>query len=74
MREEARQEIEKPAPKRKTFTSSAVKARYNAKTYKQYAFSLRLDSDSELIAEIEKAKEQGISPTDFVRNLYLKNR
>lgn len=72
MSEDSKQVIEKPAAKRKTVTSSAVKARYNAKTYKRYTFSLRVDSDFELISEIEKAIENGSSPTEFVRSLYQK--
>lgn len=51
-------------------TSTAVKARYNEKTYSQYTFSLRKDTDSELIAYIEAQKAQGLSTAQIIRQLY----
>ena len=41
-------------PKRKTTTSSAVKMKYNQKTYTQYAFNVR--TDGELYKKIEEFK------------------
>ena len=52
--------------RRKTTTSTEVKNRWNAKTYKRYQVSLRKDEDAELIRAVEKLKER-IGPTDFFR-------
>lgn len=38
---------------RKTTTSTEVKNRWNAKTYKRYQVSLRKDEDSDLIQFVE---------------------
>ena len=51
---------------RKTTTSTEVKNRWNAKTYKRYQVSLRKDEDAELIRAVEKLKER-IGPTDIFR-------
>ena len=51
-------------------TSTEVKARYNEKTYKQYTFSLRKDTDIEIIDYIESQKAQGLSAADIIRQLY----
>lgn len=56
--------------KRKTHTSTEVKKRYNDKTYTRFQISLRKDDDAELIAYIEEQKQNGISVTEIVRNLY----
>lgn len=56
--------------KRKTFTSSAVKKRYNDKTYKHYSINFRYDSDAELIAFIEAGRETGAAPSDTLRALF----
>ncbi|MCM1334278.1 MAG: hypothetical protein NC237_04420 [Eubacterium sp.] len=60
--------------KRKTHTSSAVKARYNAKTYARYMMTLRRVEDREIIAAIEAAKAEGIAPTEFFRAIYKKQK
>ena len=39
-------------------TSTAVKARWNAKTYRRYVINLRYDSDMSLIKYLEKNKER----------------
>jgi len=52
--------------KRKTTTSSAVKRRYNAKTYRVFSASLRLDTDAELIEWIEKHRDS-YSIADIMR-------
>ena len=44
--------------KRKTTTSTEVKARYNAKVYKRYQVYLRQDDDADLIQLIEENKER----------------
>ena len=56
--------------KRKTTTSSAVKKRYNSKTYNQYTFSLRKDDNADLISYIENQKAKGLSAADVIRKLY----
>lgn len=60
--------------KRKTYTSSAVKQRYNKKVYR--AITIRLKK--ELVSEWEEAlKEDEIPKAEFVRsaiNQYLENR
>lgn len=42
---------------RKTTTSSEVKNRWNAKTYKRYQVSLRKDDDADLIAFVDAIKD-----------------
>ena len=51
---------------RKTTTSSEVKNRWNAKTYKRYQVSLRKDDDANLIAFVESVKDT-IGVTDIFR-------
>lgn len=58
--------------KRKTTTSSEVKARYNKKTYVQYTASFRKDEDEDLINLIEKERGSGLSTTDVFRKLLRK--
>ena len=53
--------------KRKTHTSTAVKNRYNAKTYRQFSFKLRNVEDSELIAEIEALRADGMSDSALIK-------
>ena len=60
--------------KRKTHTSNEVKKRYNDKTYTRFQLSLRKDEDTELIAYIEQAKQNGESVTEAIRKLYKKNK
>lgn len=55
--------------KRKTVTSSAVKQRYNKKTYVQYAIKLRKIEDKEIIDLIENEKSKGFGITDAIKNL-----
>lgn len=60
--------------KRKTKTSSAVKNRYNKKTYKSINVSLK----KELVAEWENViKKDNLSKAEFIRraiNQYLENK
>ncbi len=42
--------------KRKTYTSTEVKTRYNKKTYVQYSIKLRRVEDADIINLIEKEK------------------
>ena len=55
--------------KRKTKTSTEVKAKYNAKTYKRYTINLRTDTDFALIAKIEENQSLGISPSATIKSL-----
>lgn len=51
----------------KTKTSTEVKNRWNAKTYKRYTLSLRKESDTEYISFIEQCKKQDIGVTELVK-------
>ena len=55
--------------KRKTYTSSEVKKRYNDKTYKKYSINLRKVEDSDIIRLIEAEKEKGFGTTEAIKNL-----
>ncbi len=52
--------------KRKTHTSSEVKQRWKAKTYKAYQVNLRKDEDAELIEFVESLKGK-IGTSDIFR-------
>lgn len=54
------------AAKRKTFTSSEVKNRWNAKTYKRIAIQLRKDTDEYYITAVEELKNQ-YKPTEIFK-------
>lgn len=58
--------------KRKTYTSTEVKARYNKKTYKNYNVNFRVNEDADIIQKIEKEKESGASTTEAFRKLLRK--
>lgn len=58
--------------KRKTTTSSEVKARYNKKTYVQYTVSFRRDTDEDIIEKVETEKSMGLSTADAFRKLIRK--
>ena len=51
---------------RKTTTSTEVKNRWNAKTYKRYQISLRKDDDADLITFVESIKDT-VGVTDIFR-------
>ena len=55
--------------KRKTYTTSEVKKRYNDKTYQRYQLALRKVEDADLINRIEKEKASGLSTTEAIKNL-----
>lgn len=59
-------------PKRKTHTSTAVKARYDKKTYKKYTFSLRLVNDAELIKAVEALREPEESDSALIKKILYK--
>ena len=61
--------MEELKPKRKTFTSSAVKKRYNDKTYNAYALKFRKVEDADIINFFETSKANGITPAEAVRQL-----
>lgn len=48
-------------------TSTAVKARWNEKTYKRYQIYLRQEEDAELIAYIEQRKAAGNGTSEIFR-------
>lgn len=54
-------------PKRKTHTSTAVKARYNAKTYKQYSVAFRYDDDKDLLNRIDAFLVNGYSAAQAIK-------
>ncbi len=56
-------------PKRKTHTSSAVKMRYNAKTYRKFTLTLRVDNpaDAELIDAIDREIINGRSQSEAIK-------
>ena len=51
-------------------TSYEVRRRWDKENYKMDSIRLRYDRDAKLIQAIEDAKEQGISPTEYIRNLF----
>ena len=63
---------EESRPKRKTHTSSAVKTRYNKKTYQQYSVKLRKVEDASIIELIEAEKAKGHSTSEAIKNLIAK--
>ena len=62
--------------KRKTVTSSEVKARWITKAYQRYMVNLRKEDDSDLIEYIERRKTSGDGTTDIFREAVeeLKNK
>ena len=48
----------------------AANRRYDEKTYKSYHFLLRREEDSEIIADIEDAKEHGINKREWLNALF----
>ena len=50
----------------------AANSRYDAKTYKRVIFTLRLQDDADIIADIEAARSQGISLRAWLHDLYYK--
>lgn len=56
-------------PKRKTHTSSAVKMRYNAKTYRKFTLTLRMDNpaDAALIDAIDREIVNGRSQSEAIK-------
>ena len=59
-------------PKRKTYTSSAVKKRWNNKTYTRFTFSLRKVEDAEIIEIINREKENSSGTTEAIKRLILR--
>ena len=59
------------AEKRKTRTSTEVKARWNEKTYVRYSVALRKLEDEKIIRAIEALKEKGLQTTDAIKTLIL---
>lgn len=59
-------------PKRKTHTSTAVKARYDKKTYKRYLCNLRLSDDAELIKAVEALRDPEESDSALIKKILYK--
>lgn len=55
--------------RRKTRTSSAVKKRYNDKTYKAYTLTLRKVEDKSVIDRIEAKKAEGYKTSEAIKAL-----
>lgn len=53
-------------------TSSEVKARWKKANYAEYHVNLRKDTDSELIALVERRKHNGESTTEVFRDALQK--
>jgi len=58
-----------PTTRRRTHTSNEVKARYNKKTYQQYAFKLRKIEDAATIEKIEAERSKGYSASEAIKRL-----
>lgn len=59
--------------KKKPRTSSAVKRRYNDKTYKRVTLFLRKVEDEDVINYLKTIKDRdGISPSQFMKDLVRK--
>ena len=43
---------------------------YHEKNYTRVYLYFQNEKDADLIAEMEKSKEEGISPTEYVRKLF----
>lgn len=56
-----------PETKRKTTTSTAVKRRYNDKTYKRFFADIRIEDYDEIDAFV---RSKGWSKAEFVRAAY----
>lgn len=59
--------------KRKTHTSSEVKARYNKKTYKSYNVNFRKIEDADIIDTIETEKAKGFTTSEAFKRLLRKD-
>lgn len=53
--------------KRKTYTSTEVKQRWEAKTYKKYLVRMRQEEDAGLIDYIEDRKKAGENTSDIFK-------
>ena len=47
-------------------------AKYENKTYKTYNMRFRIEEDSDIIEDIERAKGNGLSYREWLRNIYDK--
>lgn len=64
------QVIEGPAQGERANAATRAKMKYNAKTYNRYNLALKQKEDAAIIADIEAAKARGLSPADYIRQLY----
>ena len=53
-----------------TQAKQEANARYDSKTYKVYAFRLRIEDDADIIKDIDEAKENGVSYREWLRNFF----
>lgn len=49
-------------------------ARYNAKTYKQINFRLRLEDDADILQSLEQSQSEGISNREWLRKIFDVNK
>lgn len=45
-------------------------AKYDAKTYKQINFRLRLEDDADILQSLEQARSKGISNREWLRKIF----
>ena len=55
---------------RVTAAQRAAADRYDAKTFKNVLFRLRLKEDADIIKDIEAAKAEGLSLREWLRGIY----
>jgi DNA-directed RNA polymerase subunit L len=53
-----------------TTARNEANARYDAKTYKNLLFKLRVEEDADILQSIEEAKEKGINKREWLRELF----
>jgi hypothetical protein len=57
-----------------TAARAEANAKYDAKTYRQINFRLRLDDDADIIKSIDRAKDNGLSNREWLRELFEGNK
>lgn len=61
--------MEQEKAKRKTYTSSAVKKKYNDKTYQRYSINLRKLEDEDCINYLLEEQKKGYSVVETFKRL-----
>lgn len=54
----------------KTQAEREATDRYDAKTYRLIGLRLRIDDDADILESFDKAKEQGLSNREWIRDLF----